>query len=134
MYTIENRVGKLVELRIAAPIAAEELPLLLAEHQGITEKLGRFVTAVDLRRATLVPLEVAERFTGLMRGSNPRLERSAFLLNESALFSLQLERLIREAGDSNRRTFRAPEELVTWLGQVLSEAEQARLGEFLAEA
>ena len=64
---------------------------------------------------------------------NPRLLRSASLINESAVLGLQAERAMEVAGHDNRQAFRDPLAMEEWLGEVLSEAEQNRLRLFLLE-
>ena len=48
--------------------------------------------------------------------------------------SLQIERVIREAGNPARRTFYNKEELQTWLSESLGPRERKRLEEFLTAA
>ncbi len=88
----------------------------------------------DLRVATPLRPEVAERLAGLMKRDNPSVERSAILITKSATFALQLTRLLRESSsESRRRLFVEAGELYPWLDEVLDAAERARLREFVAE-
>ena len=64
-----------------------------------------------------------------MRGDNPRIERAGILVSTSAVFSLQLERMVREAGNPRRRAFRTAGELVTWLDEIATPDEKQRLKE-----
>ena len=133
-FSIENVAGRLVECRVRSPI---DLPQVAAFAERLRVVLpaaataGRAVICVDLRAANVFPPEVADGFTSIMRSDNAMLERSAFLAGESALFGLQVERLIRDAQNPARRAFRDAALLRSWLGEVLDEAEKSRLGTFL---
>jgi hypothetical protein len=69
----------------------------------------------------------------LLERGNPRLERSAILLSqEHATFNLQVERVVREAKNSARRTFRDAAAMVAWLGESLTAAERDSVARFLS--
>ena len=132
MFSSENHEGRLVELCIESPFTEPELEEFLRVHVGVLQKLdGDFIVAVDLRQAHVFPPGITERFIGLMSQLNPRLLRSAMLINESAILGLQAERAIMEAGHPDRRTFRDTEAMIAWLREVLTDREARRLGEFL---
>ncbi len=134
MFSSENREGRLVELRVVTPMSAEEMLDLRNTHLEVTGSVkGDYSVAVDLRRAQVFPPQITERFIGLMSQLNPRLLRSAILINESAVLGLQAERAIETAGHANRKAFRDPVDLELWLGEVLSEREKSRLRLFLLE-
>ncbi len=132
MFTSENHEGCLIELRIASPVTADEIAEMQRVHLATLQRIaGNYVAAVDLRQAFVFPAEISERLIALMGQLNPRLLRSAWLINSSAVLGLQAERAIQEAGHPNRRTFREPEPMELWLSEVLTPAEQARLHQFL---
>ncbi len=134
MFSSENREGRLVELRVVTPMPVEEMLDLRKTHLEVTGGVGGdFVVAVDLRLAQVFPPQITERFIGLMSQLNPRLIRSAILINESAVLGLQAERAIETAGNPDRKTFRDALELEQWLGEVLTERERSRLRLFLLE-
>lgn len=133
MLTVENRVGRLVEIRIATPTSAAELQQFQADHAAAVARVdGGFVAAVDLRGAHVFQQEIAGGFIQIMSSSNPRLVRSAFLMGRGAVFSLQAERAIRQAANPNRKVFYEPGDLEGWLAEVLDGAERGRLRDFLA--
>jgi hypothetical protein len=75
-----------------------------------------------------------DRFVALMKSGNPKIERSALLVNtESAALGLQISRMLKEAAHPARRAFADPSELTTWLSPVLTVNEQSALAAFLAE-
>ena len=137
MWTIESRVGRLIELQIASPIGLAELEPLgqrLSELLRRQRQLGqRVVACTNLTGANLFAPEVAEWFIRLMYSDNQLLERSGFLIGTSAMFALQLERMLKQAASPLRRAFREPAVLLSWLGEVLSAQEHARLRQFLSE-
>jgi len=81
------------------------------------------VYAVDCRPVNMFSPDVAEALIGLMKADNPKIRRTAILIQPNALFSLQIERMLREADNPARRTFADSEHLFAWLGEVISEAE-----------
>jgi hypothetical protein len=135
MYELRNPVGRLLTLRLAAPISDAEAELLSAQaRQEMGAHARRIVTCVDLSESHTLSASVSDRLTQLMRGDNPRIERSGFLINrESATLGLQVERMLREANNPSRRTFHAASDLIQWLDEVLSSQELAALREFLSK-
>ncbi len=134
MFSSENHVGRLVELRVTTPFAEEDLQQLLERHLAVVESIdGDFVVAADFRHAHVFPAAIAESFVSLMSRINPALIRSGLLINDSAVFGLQAERAIIEAGHPERKVFRSRVELEGWLREVLIDTEHRRLRQFLAE-
>jgi hypothetical protein len=134
MYTIENRVGRLIELRVESPVTDEELSQF---HDRIAKVIkpikGQVATCTDLVGATVFLQPVAARWIEIIKQENPIVERNAILVGEGAVFSMQVERIIRQAGFKNRKAFLAPAALTTWLGEILSVRERARLDQFLQD-
>jgi hypothetical protein len=78
--------------------------------------------------------EAADFLTARMVGVNPATERSAAIARSDAPVGiLQFLRVIRDAHFAERRLFFNEDELCTWLAEVLSPAETARLRAFLSE-
>ncbi|HYV49466.1 MAG TPA: hypothetical protein VFA20_31625 [Myxococcaceae bacterium] len=134
MFSVEVNVGRLLEIRLAAPITLEDL-------QGMGQALGeifhkhqgRLVSAADATRAAIVSTDVGARVVDVFRTDNPRIERSGILINQSATFGLQIERLVAKAENKARRCFHDAFELKAFLGTLLTRAEHARLAQFLSE-
>ena len=134
MHTVSNMVGRLVEVRVASPLTLAEVDKFRQEHQAAIRDLpDRYVGAVDVRRADVFPIEVAQRLIALLSGTAPLVERTGFLIGESAIFSLQIERILRNSASPNRKAFREPEQLKAFLGEVLTPLERSRLDAFLSE-
>lgn len=135
MHKAQNVVGRLVEVRIASPLTLDEVKQFTSEHHAIIKKLARkYVGVVDLLQADVFPVPVAETLIQLLSMLAPQVERTAFLIRESALFALQVERVIRNSSNPNRRVFREPEALKEWLGEILDPLEQGRLAQFVDDA
>ncbi len=117
---------------IAPPFGIEDVPPFLGAIGKLLQDVsGRVVTCMDLRASLILAPEAADQLIALMRKDNPRIERTAMLLSDNALLGLQVARMIREAGNPNRRTFHDAESAVHWLDEVLSPAESISLRAFL---
>lgn len=135
MHKAQNVVGRLVEVRFASPLTLDEVKQFVAQHHAIIKKLTRkYVGVVDLLQADVFPVPVAETLIQLLSGVAPQVERTAFLIRDSALFALQVERVIRSSNNPNRRVFREPDGLREWLGEILDPLEQGRLAQFVDDA
>jgi hypothetical protein len=133
MVEVANPAGRLVTYRVRSPVDdANAANAAVQLGNAVRAIAGRVVLCTDLTGARTFAPETAERWVQVMRSDNPRLERSAILVGESARVSLQIERMVREAQHPGRRTFRDVAELSQWLAPVLDEAERAALERFLA--
>jgi len=99
----------------------------------IVKKCGTIRGVTDLRAATVFPTEVVERIVTFLRQDSPSIERGAFILGDSAVFALQLDRVLRDSKTDKRRFFRDRRLLSAWLGEVLTPPEAERLNAFLTE-
>jgi hypothetical protein len=124
--------GRLVEIHVTNLSSMEEMNRFKLEVMDAVIHAGKAIAVVDLRQPRIFAPEVAAALEEMLKRANPRVDRSAVLLaRDHAVFSLQLERIIREAGNPSRRTFRDPEQVKGWLKDVLSISEQVRLDQFL---
>jgi hypothetical protein len=134
MFTVERKVGRLVEVRLGGVVKTDEFEDGMIHFRSLVNSSNaRKVLCADLRAARILVPEVADSLLEAMRRDNPVLERSAILVSESALFSLQMERLVREAKNPNRRTFRDEGTLVDWIAEILTLGERRRAVEFLRQ-
>lgn len=131
---VEMRVGRLLEVRAILPIRLEEIPAIVDGVRRIFERAPRMVVAIlDARSYGVEPPAATDHFIETIKRDNPRIERSAFLIEpDQSLLGLQLDRMIREAGNPNRRLFRDIEAATAFLRPSLTVQESARLDEFLA--
>lgn len=137
MFTVANEVGRLVEIRLGTKLPIEEAPRFIQEVMRITANIaGRVVGVTDLRAGTrTADPDMIGVVSGMLRSENPKIERNALLVApDSALFALQMDRMIKGAGSTARRLFRARHEVEAWLAPVLTPAECARLALFLDAA
>jgi hypothetical protein len=136
--TARIEVGRLLEVRVAAGYRS------VGDVTAVFQQVGReiaglapgtkHVTVVDWRHCPLMAPEAADFLTARMVSVNPNTERSAAIARQSAPVAvLQFLRLIRDAGFTDRRLFFNEDELCSWLGEVLSPEESARLRAFLSE-
>lgn len=134
MIQVGLRVGRLLEVRTVAPFTTEEMAVFARQlMQALNYTPDRLVGVIDLRGAGLASPEQSELFSAMLRRDNPLVERTAMLLSSgSAMLTLQVERLMREANHPARKTFREIEPLCAYLDGILTEPEQVRLRAFLA--
>jgi hypothetical protein len=132
-WTVEVRVGRLVEGRPLALKTKEDAIAYADAFRRLVPGLKRGVICADYRAVAVFPPVVADELARLMSDMNPYIERSAILVAaEHATNALQVQRVVRETHNENRRRFTDRNELEHWLGEVLTPAEQARLKEFLS--
>jgi hypothetical protein len=132
MYTIENRVGRFIELRVESPVTEEELAKFHETLAKVCKPIkGQIALCTDLVGATVFLQPVAARWIEIIKQESPIVERNAILVGEGAVFSMQVERIIRQAGHKNRKAFFSAPTLVTWLGEIFTARERTRLEQFL---
>ncbi len=131
MWSVDCKVGRLVEIRIWSPVTLAETDPWGAAHDAVIAAVdGPYVCFVDLVDATVFPPDVVAGYVKTMKNEE-RLVRTGTLLSESPTFGMQIQRMIREANNPERRAFREPRELFDWLGEKLDRAERDRLRELL---
>jgi hypothetical protein len=128
-------VGRLVEIRIARLVNVADVATVQADivrAMGPSTMADRWVCA-DLRGTPAVSPDVIDAWTRCMREVNHRIARGAVLVDPAnAMFSLQAERALRCAGNSERHLFQRVEDVLAWLDEGLTEIERAELRAFLA--
>lgn len=136
MFTVEHHVGRLIETRTSRLSSLGEVADFGARFRDIVATLPaeQVVICGDYRNMHIFSPDVAERFVAMLTAANPRVERSAILCSpDHATALLQIERTVKQAASSSRRTFRDAAELTAWLGDVLTNDERARVAAFLAQ-
>ena len=133
MFSAEVKVGRLLEIRLVAPVTLQDIQVMQARLLELFQKHGKVILVADYTGATVFPQDVAATVLDMFKRGNDRVERSAALVSEGAIFSLQVERLIAQAGNPMRRSFHDPFELKAFLGAALGHEEHVRLVQFLAE-
>ena len=134
MYSIENAVGRLIEVRLANPLSLEDVHHFAERFKTTVSGVGgRYVGVVDVTQAEVFPGPVAEALIQLLSRAADHVERTAALIGANATFSLQVERIFRNSASPSRRAFRQRDELRDWLREVLESDERVRLARFLHE-
>ena len=137
MFTVERRVGCLIEARVHALRSAEDGD---AYFEAITAAVAdvaapaRAVICADHRPVIIYPPAVADQLVRLFTSVNPRVQRAALLVTPTnATVNMQLARIVREAVNPNRQVFRDLARFTAFLAEVLDAAELTRVRAFMAE-
>jgi hypothetical protein len=135
MFTVERKVGRLVEVMMRGRVTLEELDSAdRGMAQARRESGAPLVIIADYRQTKFLLEEHASYLAQMFRRHNDSIERSAVLVSAtSAIGVLQMERVIREAKHPSRRAFRDPNEAASWLDEVLTPIERARVRVALAQ-
>lgn len=129
MLEIVRIEGKLVLVKVVSPLTLEEISQADRKMaQTEAEIGGKAVIFADYRATTLLNPTESEALLKMFRSHNEHLERSAILVSEeSAMAVLQMSRVVRQANLPTRRSFKDSQEVVAWLGEVLTAEERERL-------
>ena len=125
-----------MEIKVASGYrSVEDIDDMIAMMVDRVSKLPaaqRYIIAADWRNVTVMSPETSARARAMLAKSNARVERSSILTNsEQSMTNLQVQRLVREAENENRRHFISARAQHAWLSEVLTQEESARLAEFL---
>ena len=132
MWTVSNSVGRLVEARLTTTDSNALASCLTAIARTVADAACPVVGILDLSQVRVFGREDADLMVAVMRGDNPRVERTAIVTNADTLLRMQMDRLVRAAALPRRRVFRASAPALDWLEEVLSSEERARARAFLA--
>ena len=135
--TSEIRVGRLLQVRVGKGYETpEDVDEMITMIRAATSKLApgvKHVTVADWRRCSVLSASASEQALKMLLAVNPRTERSAMLYSAgSPTAVMQFVRLVREAGNPNRRLFSEATALTAWLDELLTPEESAELRRFLA--
>jgi hypothetical protein len=135
MYSAANRIGRLLEVRVASPFGtADAMALFKQIYHVMPREKGLALVIADLRGLRIVDPEIIDMVAGFMRMDNPYVERNAFVLpTTGALVGIQSERLIKATGSPTRRVFHTRKEAEAWMNELCSPVEKARMAAFLDE-
>ena len=133
MWSVKNSVGNLVEARLNTMDSEAIAACLSAIVQLVAVAPAPVVGILDLSRVRVFGREDANQFVSVMREDNPRVKRTAIIVNGDPLFGMQMQRLVRAATSPRRQVFRMPSQALGWLAEVLGDAEIARLRAFILE-
>lgn len=132
MYSVQISVGRLLEIYLSSPFESTDLkPFKTLLGDVLRASPSKVIACSDLRRATVFTQDIVKGLIEQMRSDNPKLERSGILIAGSAVFTMQMERIVRSADNPARRTFRNTLDCVTWLSELLDPAECRQLQQFV---
>jgi hypothetical protein len=131
------RTGRLLEIRVAKGYETtrdvDEMIQKIRACVGTLPSDVRHVTIADWRACRVLTKAAAARVIAMMKGTNPRTERSVLLhAHDSPTAIMQVVRLVRESDNDLRRVFSEPEAALDWMGEVLAPHELKRARAFLA--
>jgi hypothetical protein len=131
------REGRLLEIRAVGYRSAADVAALfkaIGSQLAALPATTQVVTVTDWRYCPVMSEDAAELALVAMTRNNARVLRSGALASRSAPVALlQFLRLVRQSKHESRRLFFDESALTSWLGEVLTDAESARLAEFLNE-
>jgi hypothetical protein len=133
MFSVTNQVGDLLEIRVASPLSMDDAMALFKQIYRTMPRGRVSRVIVDARGLRIVDPAVIDAIVIMMRQDNPAVQRNAFLLENGALLGIQSERMLKDLGASNRRSFHLRSDAESWLGEVCSPEERLRLRRFLDE-
>jgi hypothetical protein len=133
-FNVEAGVGRVLALRLRRLRDLNDVRSLGASLREAMRRVGRHVIIFsDMRRMAPIPQHLADSWSRDMRAANKVLERAGILLDrDNITFNLQLERVVRCAGNPRRRVFYDKHELRDWLAGSATSAELAHIDELLA--
>jgi hypothetical protein len=133
-FELEVRKGRLILARIRAlpsPAAAVEYALTLRETSARLSALSPILCA-DHRLVAVYSQEVSDELARLFARMNQVLVRIAVVAAHSnATLIMQLGRIIREAGNPNRKLFTDAQRATTFLDEILDPSERVEIRRFL---
>ena len=109
-------------------------------YATLTQLSGKAVIIADMTGITSFPPDVEARLIEMLKTDNPKVERTAFVLARGGhSFAQQAEQMLSEAASAarragkpvERRTFLDRRQASTWLAEILSADEIARLEAFV---
>jgi hypothetical protein len=132
---VQVRTGRLVMVHVGRLATVDDIATLDARVFASLRRTGPgAVICADFRRATPLSPEISGIWARSMRSVNGSIARSGMLLDPlNTMFNLQLDRVVRCAGNPARRAFEDVEELVDWVAPGLTQREQRGLRSILAE-
>ena len=132
MFTVENKVGKLVECVLRSPLTEPDVDAFdRLRAEVVTRIVGPRAVCTDLSGVGVLAPAASERLIEILKRQRGGPARIAFLLPPRAVAMLQIERIVKATGNPSRRTFSERQPLMDWLREELTPAELARLQAFL---
>jgi len=134
MFSVEMHVGRLIEIVMSSPLPLPEVEGLIRDvRMNVMAASEPVLICVRMERLRVMLPEATEPLLGMLRRDNPKVVRSGYLLAQRyGSLAMQVDRIVREANNPNRRWFTQLDELRTFIDEVARPDESARLAAFLA--
>jgi hypothetical protein len=131
MYEVTVHDNRVVAVRIIICDAIDEARDLVKDvYAALAQVNGLAIATADLRLARLFPQDVSDVFTQLLKGDNPKIERSGHIIGGSAVFQLQVKRMVLEAQNPNRKIFSDANSAEEYLAENLTLSQRQWLREW----
>ena len=133
MNSCEIREGRLLEIRVDPGYQTmEDVNGMYRDLMKVLGKHSKVVIVADWRRCKLITEKALHGVGSILKDFNSQIERSGIIASSSSPKEVrQFLELVRQSGHKERQVFTDSAALHAWLGQRLTEKEQARLREFL---
>lgn len=132
MIRTADLASRLVGIYFEPPFSQADIAGFFQSLRGVFAARRSLVFCSDLRQVSIFPPEISDRLVEMMRADNPFVERNAAIISSSSIFGLQVERMLREAANPARRSFRDTSSALKWLGETLDADELDAARGFLA--
>jgi hypothetical protein len=135
VFTVERRVGRLIEVRVQSMRTRTDAELFAQAVRTSVFRTAaiRAILCADLRAVPIFPPPVVNELISLFSGMSAHVDRAGLLIAPSnATFSMQMERIVRESHNPSHRLFYEADPMVVWLAEPLTEAEATRMRAFMA--
>jgi hypothetical protein len=128
------RVGRVVEVRVRRLGDVADVESLNSRVFAAMRRAGiGAMICADFRGASPLSREVADAWSRAMREANRSIARSALLIDPANVtFNLQIERIVRCAGNPERRVFADVVDLREWVEGDLTEREREAVRAFFS--
>jgi hypothetical protein len=141
-FTLENRVGRLIEVRMLERMSLDEAQQIRTKmYLLLSTMAGKVVVITDMLRADAFSSEVGDKMLEMLKHDNAKVERTAFVMREGA-FAIKIERISYDAERAAaaagrvkplRKVFKDKLAARSWLDEALTSAERARLFQLVQE-
>jgi hypothetical protein len=139
-FTLENRVGRLVEICMTERMLLDEAQQIrIKMYLLLSNMSGKVIVLCDMLRSEPFGVEVGDKMLEMLKTDNPKIERTAFVMKEG-VFATQIERIAMDAERAakaekkpppQRRVFKDKLLARLWLSEALTLQENARLHELV---
>jgi hypothetical protein len=123
-----------METRFASPFAPADFESMAEDRRRIALTLkGERIVIGDLSRANVMPPKLADMLLTKREGIQEPLRNALLLPSNRPTLAMQIDRIIRESANPNRRAFDTREALYVWLDAILTPDERTRMRDFFDE-